>query len=169
MTRMRALSHSTYRSPVGVLHIGATQHGICSITWNSEKWQQYIKKTVQSSDIEISDDELPFEQIKTELEHYFQGSLRKFTTPVDLFNLTHFENKVLHTTQQIGYGSVLSYQEIGVRIGSAQSSRAVGNALGKNPVPIIVPCHRVIKTDGTLGGFGGGLNVKEYLLHLEQQ
>ena len=103
----------------------------------------------------------------TELEAYFQGRLSTFTVPVDLRGVTDFTRRVLRATRRIPFGTLLSYGDVASRIGSPRASRAVGGALGRNPVPIIVPCHRVIAQGGKLGGFTGGLETKRALLQIE--
>ena len=103
-----------------------------------------------------------------ELKDYFAGTLRHFTVRLDLPQTTEFRAKAWATLQQIPYGSTVSYAEEAAMMGCPDSVRAVGNANGKNPVCIIVPCHRVIAADGTLGGYSAGTDRKQYLLTLEQ-
>ncbi|MBI3018388.1 MAG: methylated-DNA--[protein]-cysteine S-methyltransferase [Deltaproteobacteria bacterium] len=103
---------------------------------------------------------------KAQFSHYFSGKLKKFTLPLDLQG-TEFDKKVWKTAQKISYGKVCTYKEIAQKIGQPLASRAVGNALGRNPIPILVPCHRVIASDGTLGGYSSGLKIKKMLLSLE--
>ena len=103
---------------------------------------------------------------KKQLEEYFSGKRRKFTLPLDLQG-TAFDQKVWKATQKIPYGQVRTYKDIAKMIGKPQASRAVGNALGRNPIPILVPCHRVIASNGTLGGYSIGLKIKKSLLNLE--
>ena len=102
-----------------------------------------------------------------ELEAYFQGRLSAFTVPIDLRGVTDFTRRVLRVTRCIPFGTLLSYSDVASSIGSARASRAVGNALGRNPIPIMVPCHRVVTHDGKLGGFTGGLDTKRALLRIE--
>jgi methylated-DNA-[protein]-cysteine S-methyltransferase len=104
----------------------------------------------------------------SELQEYFEGSLTSFTVPVELAG-TSFQRTVWAGLQAIGYGDTLSYGELAMRIGVPGASRAVGLANGRNPVAIVVPCHRVIGADGSLTGYGGGLDRKRFLLELEQR
>lgn len=100
---------------------------------------------------------------------YFNG--KKITIPwnlLDFGNITQFQESVLKTTAAIPYGEVRTYQEIAEAVGNPKASRAVGTALAKNPFPLLIPCHRVIKSDGTIGKFGGGTEMKEKLIQLEQ-
>lgn len=106
------------------------------------------------------------EETKRQLELYFCGELREFSIPL-LPRGTEFQVKVWEALQKIPYGTTASYKDIAVAIGSPKSCRAVGGANNKNPISIIIPCHRVIGADGKLVGYGGGLDIKEKLLHLE--
>ena len=107
------------------------------------------------------------QEAKKQLEEYFDGKRRDFDLPISLHG-TDFQKKVWNVLRNIPYGETLSYGEVALRIGNPKASRAVGGANNKNPVMIIVPCHRVIGADGSLTGFGGGLPAKEYLLALEK-
>ena len=107
------------------------------------------------------------QKAKKQLEEYFAGKRREFDLPIRLYG-TDFQKKVWNVLRSIPYGETLSYGEVALRIGNPKASRAVGGANNKNPVMIIVPCHRVIGADGSLTGFGGGLPAKEYLLTLEK-
>jgi O-6-methylguanine DNA methyltransferase len=98
---------------------------------------------------------------------YFKGQRVIFTERLDLSRHTPFQRSVWKATQEIPYGKTRSYAEVARIIGKPSAPRAVGQALGRNPLLIIIPCHRVLASDGTLGGFGGGLELKRYLLDLE--
>ena len=108
----------------------------------------------------------PFRQALLQLEEYFAGRRRTFDLPLAP-RCTTFQRKVLEALQAIPYGQTRSYKEVAAAIGQPKAVRAVGGANARNPVPIIIPCHRVIGSDGSLTGFGGGLEVKQTLLRLE--
>jgi methylated-DNA-[protein]-cysteine S-methyltransferase len=110
-----------------------------------------------------------FAEVVDQIEAYFKGRLTDFRITLDLSGATAFEKQVWEATRTIPYGRTQSYRWVAQRIGKPLSSRAVGGALGRNPVPIIIPCHRVIGSDGNLRGFGGGLDMKRYLLDLESR
>ncbi len=113
--------------------------------------------------------ELPiFLDTEVQLDEYFRGKRKSFSIPI-ILNGTEFQQKVWKQLQSIPYGETISYQELAEKIGDKKKARAVGAANGKNPIPIIVPCHRVISKDGSLGGFGGGVPVKRYLLEMERR
>ncbi len=110
----------------------------------------------------------PLEEAVRQLEAYFAGKLKIFTLNLCL-DVTPFQKKVLTALQQIPYGETASYGEVAEKIGNPFASRAVGQANARNPIPIVIPCHRVVGSNGTLTGFGGGIEVKQALLDLEQR
>jgi methylated-DNA-[protein]-cysteine S-methyltransferase len=112
--------------------------------------------------------EEPFEDVRTQLTEYFAGDRKDFDLPLELGG-TEFQISVLEALQSIPYGETTSYGAIARQIGRPKAVRAVGAANGRNPIPIIVPCHRVIGSGGDLTGFGGGLDTKEALLRLEAE
>jgi len=103
------------------------------------------------------------------LKGYFSGSRVTFTDELDLSHATHFQREVWETTRLIPYGETRNYAWIAEQIEKPQAARAVGQALSKNPLPIIVPCHRVVASDGKLSGFSGGVEMKQHLLSLEAE
>ena len=107
------------------------------------------------------------DEVRRELDEYFEGRRERFDLPLDWALTRGFGRKVLQATAKIGFGDVSTYKEMAERAGSPRAVRAAGNALGSNPMPVIVPCHRVLRTGGALGGYTGGLEKKEYLLTLE--
>ena len=110
----------------------------------------------------------PLKEAVYQLESYFAGKLKRFSLKVCL-DVTPFQKKVLTALQQIPYGETASYGEVAEKIGNPFASRAVGQANARNPIPIVIPCHRVVGSDGTLTGFGGGIELKQALLDLEQR
>ncbi|SUZ88023.1 uncharacterized protein METZ01_LOCUS40877 [marine metagenome] len=111
-------------------------------------------------------DRKPFEEVEFQLDSYFANELQEFDLPLDLAG-TEFQKIVWKMLTEIPYGETWSYGELARHIGRPKASRAVGAANGLNPIPVIIPCHRVIGSDGKLSGFGGGIKTKEYLLNLE--
>jgi len=109
----------------------------------------------------------PFGRLQHLLDRFMRGKKVDFDVPFDLRGLGDFSRRVLLEVKEIPYGAVASYGAIGRRLGYPSAARAVGQAVGRNPVPIVIPCHRVIRSDGMLGGFSMGLNLKEQLLALE--
>lgn len=130
----------------------------------SEKGLKDLKlnsiKSIQKKDKRLS-------PVLKQLKDYFLGKRVQFRIQLDLSNLSPFTRKVLLATKRIPYGKTVTYQELARIIGKPKGSRAVGQALRRNPIPIIIPCHRVIKSNGDLGGFGLGIELKKRLLSLE--
>ncbi|MDA2934626.1 methylated-DNA--[protein]-cysteine S-methyltransferase [Acidobacteria bacterium AH-259-D05] len=152
---------------IGKLQVAASSVGVCRICFPAESpsdrfsWfnRHFSRVPEEGSEAAISE---AIEQ----LDRYFQGRQPTFRMPLDLRG-TPFQIRVWRELLKIPYGSTVSYGEVAGRIGSPRASQAVGSAVGRNPVPIVVPCHRVIGHDGALVGFGGGLATKEKLLELE--
>ena len=106
--------------------------------------------------------------VRTQLSEYFEGKRSGFSLPLDLKEATNFQKRVWEVLQGIPYGTTMSYAQMARKIGRPEAVRAVGNACGANPVPIIIPCHRVVRSDGTLGGYTSGLDVKKALIEHEK-
>jgi len=147
-------------SPVGKLLLAGDAEGIKHINFPMEKKPVHPQPDWQ---------ELPafFASAVVELEEYFAGERKQFAVAVKPQG-TRFQLGVWQELGKIPYGRTVSYGELARRVGQPKASRAVGAANGANPIPIIIPCHRVIGADGSLTGFGGGLHVKQYLLELEK-
>jgi O-6-methylguanine DNA methyltransferase len=106
-------------------------------------------------------------EAQAQLTSYLNGKRRSFDLPLDLSQGTSFQKKVWQTLRRVAYGRLRSYQWVALRVGGSQYARAVGNAVGANPIPIVIPCHRIVGQDASLGGFSGGLPTKRQLLTLE--
>jgi len=154
------------QTPVGTLFVGATDRGVCDVTFGQSSERRYRERLLRRSP-EVHRDETGLTAVTEELTAYFAGELTRFSLQVDLRQVTPFTARVLRETRKIRFGQVTSYGELAARIGSPGASRAVGGALGRNPVPVIIPCHRVIAQGGRIGGFTGGLPTKRALLGLE--
>ena len=150
--------HSTISSPIGMLNLLASAKGLTGVYLESHP--------IALQPGWISDD-APFREIRMQLDSYFAGALRDFDVALDLHG-TPFQRRVWQALLEIPYGETISYGEQARRIGNPQAMRAVGLANGRNPISIIVPCHRVIGKNGTLTGYGGGLDRKRFLLDLEK-
>lgn len=161
-----AVRFGSLRTPIGRLLVSVSDRGVWDITFGETSEQRYRTHLLRWVS-NVLRDHNAVENVLSELDAYFAGSLRKFSVPVDLRRVTEFTERVLQVTRRIPFGQLLSYGEIAERIGAPTASRAVGGALGRNPVPIIIPCHRVIAHGGGLGGFTGGLETKRTLLRIE--
>lgn len=147
-----------YDSPIGILKIEADKQGICGLSLCKDETQKQRKNPSSCS---------PFlKQAQVELNEYFAGKRWIFSVPLSLHG-TKFQIQVWNALCKIPYGETRSYSDIAASIGSPKACRAVGMANNKNPIMIIVPCHRVIGKDGSLVGYGSGLHIKKKLLELE--
>lgn len=127
----------------------------------------FIRKNIAITYPFSKDSEKPFTHIWKDLDSYLRGNDVQFNAEMDISGLTPFVRDVLCELMKIPYGELRSYAWIGERLGYRDASRAVGQAVGKNPIPIIIPCHRVIRQDGAMGGFSSGVHIKKMLLSIE--
>jgi methylated-DNA-[protein]-cysteine S-methyltransferase len=153
---------SSYISPIGHMLLVASEHGLRSIDFDYEK----KKLAAARQNPEMAESDAALVETRRQLDEYFAGARREFTMPLDLKG-TDFQLRCWNALLAIPYGETRSYADQARAVGSPRGFRAVGMANHDNPIPIIVPCHRVITSDRKLGGYGGGLNVKEKLLELE--
>jgi methylated-DNA-[protein]-cysteine S-methyltransferase len=154
-------------SPVGPIMLAATRRGLVRISFGrSYDRDNFVAQLVALSPRVL---EAPryFDAIRRELDEYFEGKRTRFDLPLDWSLTGGFGRRVLRETAQIPYGKVSTYRDIAAAAGNPRASRAAGNALGANPIPIVVPCHRVLRSGGALGGYGGGPELKKFLLELE--
>ena len=153
-------------SPLGPLYLAASNRGLCNVDFGLSE-ADFSAQLDPLARTERSPEALA--SIAGQLRDYFEGSRASFDVPVDLSRVTPFQLGVLQAVRTIPAGTVWTYGQMARAIGKPQASRAVGQALGRNPVPVVVPCHRVIASDGSLGGYsgGGGLASKRLLLDLE--
>lgn len=160
------VSYTTIDSPVGPLFLAGGDHGLLRISFGMVS--KGGGKSLKFPKAGWNEDAAPFAELVRQLKAYFGGELKEFDVPLRLEG-TQFQLRVWHALQSIPYGETISYLELARRIGDTKAVRAVGLANGSNPIPIIVPCHRVIGSDGSLVGFGGGLETKQKLLALESK
>ncbi len=149
-------------SQLGLLYLVASEQGLLGVFW--KKQSAPLVESLRNSKTEIQ----ILSQAVVELDEYFHGQRKKFELPLQA-NGTSFQKIVWDQLRKIPYGETCSYREIAHRIKNEKAVRAVGTANGKNPLSIIIPCHRVIAADGSMGGYSGGLAMKAKLLELEQR
>ena len=154
-------------SPFGRLMVAVTPRGLIRLDYPDRDLDQSLEELASEVSPRILESPGVTDPIRRELEEYFEGKRRRFSVRVDLSPVHGFRRKVLEHTARIPYGSVSTYTVVAAKAGSPRGMRAAGNALGSNPVPIVVPCHRVLRTGGALGGYTGGLDRKVTLLRLE--
>ena len=155
------MHYSYVDSPIGDLLVAGTRGAVELLSFASGS----MARKPESGWVR---DDAQFDELRRELAEYFAGERRAFEVPLDPSG-TDFQCDVLDALQRIPYGETRTYGHIAKEIGKPRASRAVGAANGRNPIPILIPCHRVIGSDGSLTGFGGGVETKQYLLDLERR
>jgi methylated-DNA-[protein]-cysteine S-methyltransferase len=161
------ISYSPLDSPFGSLLAASTSSGLVRLAFPEESLDTVLEGLARRLSPRIVEASRPFEPVRRELDDYFSGRRRDFELALDWSLIGPFGQRVLRVTSEIPYGGVLSYTQVAAEAGSPRGSRAAGNALGSNPIPIVIPCHRVLRRGGALGGYGGGLDRKRWLLELE--
>jgi methylated-DNA-[protein]-cysteine S-methyltransferase len=160
--------YASVDSPLGPLLVAATPRGLARVayleSWSPDELLEDLAASVSPRVMEAPE---RLDEQRRELDDYFTGRRTEFDLPIDWSVLRGFTRKVLRETARINFGEVRTYADVAAGAGSPRAVRAAGNALGANPMPIVVPCHRVIRTGGALGGYTGGLERKEFLLRLE--
>ena len=157
---------SSVRTSIGTIFVGVTDQGVFDLAFGLRSEAAYRERLVRRAP-EVWRDNRGLKSVIREIGAYFSGNLRDFSVPVDLRGVTPFTSQVLRETQTIRFGELMSYGELAARLGSPRASRAVGGALGRNPIPVIIPCHRVVRHAGHIGGYTGGLAKKRALLRFE--
>ncbi len=161
------VAYGTYESPLGPLTVFVTPRGLVRLSYPGEPIESQLDELAALISPRVMAAPERTDEVRRQLDGYFGGTRRDFDLPVDWRLLRGFRGQVLKATARIPFGAVSSYREIATRAGSPNAYRAAGNALGSNPVPIVVPCHRVLHAGGGLGGYTGGLERKRFLLELE--
>jgi len=161
------VSYTSADSPFGRLLVAGTDRGLVRVAFPEEDEDTMLDRLARRISPRIVHAREPLDAVLRELDEYFSGRRRHFDLELDWQLVGPFGRRVLHVTSEIPYGGVMSYAEVAADAGSPRGYRAAGNALGSNPMPIVVPCHRVLHSGGGLGGYGGGLDRKRWLLELE--
>ena len=158
---MNTVFYTTLESPVGTLLLAGDSQALRMVSFQSSKH-------AEPPQADWKQDKAPFAEVIRQLRAYFRGERKEFDLPLAPEG-TEFQLRVWNRLRTIPYGETISYAQLAERIGNPKAGRAVGLANGSNPIPIIIPCHRVIGSDGSLTGFGGGLPTKKMLLELESK
>jgi methylated-DNA-[protein]-cysteine S-methyltransferase len=154
-------------SPLGELTVFVTPRGLVRLAYAGERLEVALEELAERISPRILEAPQRTDAVRRQLEAYLAGERHEFDLPLD-WSLVHgFATGVLQATARVPFGHVTTYREVAEAAGSPRAARAAGNALGSNPIPIVVPCHRVVHADGGLGGYTGGLERKRYLLTLE--
>ena len=153
-------------TPIGKLLIATTHRGLCRIVYDAEPDRE-VERLARAFGVRVLRAAKPIDPARRELDEYFAGKRRTFDLPVDVAFLAEFNRRVLGELARVPYGEVVTYGELAARAERPRAARAVGTVMNRNPLPIVLPCHRVIGANGSLTGYGGGLDRKETLLRLE--
>lgn len=163
------LSYSVFTTPIGLTGLVASSKGLLRLINKLPSERSIEKHLLSLTHGKITKNPSEFKDLIKQFSSYFAGNLKNFEFPLDLRLGTPFQQRVWKRLTTIPYGKTRSYKWLASAIKNPQACRAVGNANGKNPLSIIIPCHRVVRENGGLGGYTGGTNIKRYLLQLEQK
>ena len=162
------VAYAVTDSPIGPLLVAATPEGVVRLGFQTENRDEILVDLAQRVSPRVLEAPARLDEARRELDEYFDGRRDHFDLPLDWQLSRGFRKSVLERLYaDVAYGHTVSYLELATMVGNPKASRAVGTAMATNPIPIVVPCHRVLRTGGHLGGYGGGLPVKVKLLELE--
>ena len=161
------VAYATLDSPYGELFVAATDRGVVKLGLPNLGTDGVLERLAAEISPRVLEAPARLDPARRELDAYFSGELKRFETPVDWRLARGFTDKVLHVVARIPYGSTLSYGDVAEKAGNPRAFRAAGTACGVNPVPLIVPCHRVVQAGGKPGNYGGGPEMKRGLLEME--
>lgn len=165
---MSDLIYTVFSTPLGLAGVAATKKGVCWVKIGFKKESDFTRPLAAAYKTPPQKNPQALRDVQNQLKLYLAGKSNSFDCPLDLSQGTPFQQKVWRKLLTIPHGSARSYQWLAQAVGNPAASRAVGNANGKNPVAIIVPCHRVVRKNGALGGYAGGIHIKQSLLDLEK-
>jgi methylated-DNA-[protein]-cysteine S-methyltransferase len=148
-------------SPVGELRVAVTDRGLCRISYRADGWEDQLARGFGVRVLRA-----PLDEVRRELDEYFEGARRAFDLRLDL-RVAPFHESVLRELARVPYGSTETYGTLAAKAGRPGAARAVGTVMNRNPIPIVLPCHRIVGANGSLTGYAGGLDVKRRLLQLE--
>ena len=161
------IAYRTIDSPVGPLLLAATETGLVRVAFEREGFDTVLESLATRVSPRVLQAPRRLDTAAAELDEYFAGTRRAFDLPLDLALSSGFRQVVQRYLPHIGYGHTQTYTEVAETVGSPRAVRAVGTACATNPLPVVVPCHRVLRSDGSMGGYLGGLDAKRTLLELE--
>jgi methylated-DNA-[protein]-cysteine S-methyltransferase len=162
------VAYTSVDSPLGPLVVAATPKGLVRVSYSEFRGEdEVLEELARRVSPRVLEAPARLDPVRRELDEYFEGRRQDFEVPIDWSYLAGFTREILLATARIGFGDVSSYAGVAAEAGSPRAVRAAGNALGSNPMPVVVPCHRVLRSGGQLGGYTGGVERKEFLLRLE--
>jgi methylated-DNA-[protein]-cysteine S-methyltransferase len=163
-TGLLDVTYDLVDSPVGPLLVAVSERGLCRISFDSEGQLEPLARSYGSRVLRSAK---PVDPVRRQLDEYFEGARHDFELPLDL-TVSGFYEQVLGELALVPYGETTTYGALAARTGRPKAARAIGTVMHNNPVPIVLPCHRVIGSTGSLTGYGGGLETKRFLLELER-
>ncbi|HEX8753108.1 MAG TPA: methylated-DNA--[protein]-cysteine S-methyltransferase [Solirubrobacterales bacterium] len=161
------VAYATADSPFGPLLLAQTPRGLIRVGLPNQDAEALLVELAERISPRVLESPAQLDEARRELDRYFEGKLDRFDLPLDWRLSEGFRLRVLRAIARIPYGETSSYTEMAAKAGNERAVRAAGTACGRNPIPLVVPCHRVLRSSGGLGGYGGGLEMKEGLLRLE--
>jgi methylated-DNA-[protein]-cysteine S-methyltransferase len=162
------VAYASVDSPLGQLTVAATPRGLVRVSYDEfRERDRALEELAERVSPRVLESPAKLDPVRRELDEYFEGRRTAFDVPLDWILARGFAREVLRATARIGFGETGTYASVATEAGSPRAVRAAGNALGSNPMPVVVPCHRVLRTGGALGGYTGGVERKEFLLRLE--
>ena len=161
------VAYTTADSPFGPLRLASTPRGLVRVGLPNQDPEDLLAELAARVSPRVLEAAAPLDEARRELDLYFDGKLTEFALPLDWQLSRDFRRRALRAIARIPYGRTRSYTQIATSAGNERAVRAAGTACGTNPIPVVVPCHRVLRSGGGLGGYGGGLPMKEALLRLE--
>ena len=165
-TGLLDVAYDVVESPIGELLVGISPRGVCRISFDGGAEEQ-LERLARVHGARVLRSPRAVDHVRRQLDQYFEGRRRDFDLPADLAGVPLFHRRVLAELALVPYGAVTTYGTLAARAGRPRAARAVGTVMNRNPLPIVLPCHRVIGSTGSLVGYGGGLERKEQLLRLE--
>jgi methylated-DNA-[protein]-cysteine S-methyltransferase len=160
------VAYDLVETPIGTLFVAATERGLARIVYDADPDRE-VDWLARTFGVRVLRTTKPIDEARRELGEYFDGRRHEFDLPVDLASIAGFNRRVLGELARVPYGEVVTYGQLAARADRPRAARAVGTVMNRNPLPIVLPCHRVIGANGKLVGYGGGLERKEALLRLE--
>jgi methylated-DNA-[protein]-cysteine S-methyltransferase len=162
------VAYRTVETPVGMLLLAATDAGLVRVAYEREDFDRVLDAVAAKISPRIMAAPARLDAVARQLDEYFAGTRRAFELPLDFALSAGFRKTVQHYLPRIAYGHTASYRDVAESVGNPNAVRAVGTACATNPLPVVVPCHRVLRSDGSLGGYVGGETAKSTLLSLER-
>ena len=161
------VAYALVDSPLGKLLAARTKRGLVELAYGGEQPDSLLVELSEKLSPRVLEAPGRLDDVRRQLDEYFEGRRTDFELPIDWSLSRGFTQRILQATAKVPFGELATYRDMATRAGNERAVRAAGNALGSNHMPIVVPCHRIVRTGGALGGYTGGLERKEYLLRLE--